>query len=231
MSLKMTIAAEYGLGVKKKVNELSRIKLKRAAFKNSLVFLERCKSHSVIPTSFRNRCPLRSKRSKRICTKYQFSLLNEAIYLKRKDFHRNCNKQKKISEYLKNILSEEHFQLVERVTNSGYEASFQKHKERLKNRFERIKPKIPTLPNRQSVITNPVLQVENDLVIPPEAISLLSLGPKYAVTPKENPNMEIVAEFEKVCLSLERKGKNGEASVLRHEVSDTILKARRRENS
>ena len=38
--------------------------------------------------------------------------------------------------------------------------------------------------------------------------------------------MEIIEEFEKTCLTLERKGKKKEAETLRHDVTNTLLKAK-----
>ena len=224
MSLKQLISVQYGLNAKKKVTELSRLKVKRAATKNSTIFLERCLSHSIVPTTFRNRCPIRSKRAKRICAQYQINLLKEALYQKRRDFHKTCNKLKRILSYLKRALSDEHFQLVERVSNKTYEASFEKHKERLKKKFEKLCPKTTHQPTRPSVIRNPVLQNQKDPV-PPEVIDLLSLGPKFALTPNEVPNMEIIEGVEKSCLAIERKGKKREADTLRHDTTEILLTA------
>jgi hypothetical protein len=56
-------------------------------------------------------------------------------------------------------------------------------------------------------IKNAVLQLQDSGPLPPEAIDVLSLGPKFAVMPKEVPKMQIIAEVEKVALPLERKKK------------------------
>ena len=55
-------------------------------------------------------------------------------------------------------------------------------------------------------------------------MDLLSLGPKFSVTPKNVPTMEIIAEVEKCCLTLEREGKTTEAKVLRHEATSILKK-------
>ena len=133
-----------------------------------------------------------------------------------------CHKIKTLKDQLKSTLSNEHFNLVLRLNNSSYESHFSKHKERLTKKFEKIENKqwkpVPTT-NRPSLIKDPVLQLQKD-PRPPSAVSLLSLGTKFAVTPREVPKMEIIEEVEKTYLSLERKGKGKEAETLRriHEV-------------
>ena len=75
---------------------------------------------------------------------------------------------------------------------------FLRHKERLREKFEKLSQKQKVTPNqRPSLIKNPVLQLQKDGELPSEAVSLLSLGPKFAVTPKEIPKMEIIEETEK----------------------------------
>ena len=53
----------------------------------------------------------------------------------------------------------------------------------------------------------------------------MSLGPKFVVAPKKLPDMEIIENTEKTCLSLERIGKKAEAETLRFEVSKIVLTA------
>ena len=76
--------------------------------------------------------------------------------------------------------------------------------------------------NRPSLIKNPILQLQKDKPLTAETISLLSLGPKFAVTPKEIPKMEIVAATENNWQRLERKGEKDKAQVLRHEVVEIL---------
>jgi hypothetical protein len=59
-----------------------------------------------------------------------------------------------------------------------------------------------------------------------EAVSLLNLGPKFALTPKEISKMDIIQEVEKAALSLTRLGKHAEAEDLRHHTTNILLNAR-----
>jgi hypothetical protein len=58
--------------------------------------------------------------------------------------------------------------------------------------------------------------------MPPEAISVLNLGPKFALTPK----MQIITEVEKVAPTLERNDKRKEAGELRHQTTNILLRAK-----
>ena len=146
--------------------------------------------HRVIPTFLRNRCPIRSRRAAQIVNRYQFNLLRETVYQTRKEFHRLCDRIKRTNTHLQGTLSCDHFHLVTRLVNATYDANFTKHKERLRRRFESLLPKPQTHQPRPSLIKDPVLQLQAE-PLPAEAVALLSLGPKFALTPKEVPRMEI----------------------------------------
>ena len=60
-----------------------------------------------------------------------------------------------------------------------------------------------TAASRPSTIQNPVLQLQQSGPLPPEAVSLLQLGPNFAFTANEIPEMDVVVKVEKVCLNLE----------------------------
>ena len=103
-----------------------------------------------------------------------------------------------------------------------------KNKDRLTKKFETLEKKqgkpVPQTA-RPSLIKDPVLQLQEE-PLPKEAVSLLSLGTKFALNPKEIPKMDIIEDVEKTCLSLERKGKKKEAETLRHETASILLKSK-----
>ena len=74
---------------------------------------------------------------------------------------------------------------------------------------------------------NPVLQLQKNGDLSPEEISLLSLGPKFSVTPQEVPRMDIICETEKNAQKLERRGEKDKAQTLRHVVAETLRKAKK----
>ena len=97
-TLKSMLSAQYGVGIQQKVSRLSRLSLKLASAKNQMIFLERCKNRSLIPTFLKNRCPVRSKHARCISKRYQCDLLKETLYQVRRDFH-------KLSSEIKNKIS------------------------------------------------------------------------------------------------------------------------------
>ena len=98
---------------------------------------------------------------------------------------------------------------------------------KLTNKFKKLNTKNAASQRqstRPSLIKQPVQQLQKDNPLPPEAVSLLSLGPKFVVTPKEIPKMEIMCEVKKVCLTLERKGKKEEAQEVCHNTAELLKK-------
>ena len=112
---------------------------------------------------------------------------------------------------------------------SEKETRDESNKKKLINKFDKLNAKNaapPRHPTRPSLIKQPLLQLQENNPLPPEAVSILSLGPKFVVTPKEIPKMEIMCEVEKVCLTLERKGKKEEAQEVRHNTAELLKKSK-----
>jgi hypothetical protein len=70
-----------------------------------------------------------------------------------------------------------------------------------------------------------VLELQETGSLPPEAVSLLMIGPNFSITPNEIPKMEIMTEIEKCCISLIRQGKTREAENLRHQSANILIHA------
>ena len=228
MTLKEFITTRYGAGIHKRVSNLSSLKKKLAATKNHVIFLERCKANRVIPTYLQSRCPIKTPQAKRLRCKYQLALLRETLRQERKKWHRLSYNIRRETDWLQHRLAPVFFPTVQRLSNATYEREFSKQKRKLRNKFSKLtETHKPTHPKRPSLITNPLLQLQTNGPLPPEAVSLLSLGPKFCVTPKEIPKMEIMNEVEKCAQTLERKGKTLEAQTLRHETAEILKKAKK----
>ena len=107
----------------------------------------------------------------------------------------------------------------------------QKKKKGHKEKFDKLHEKQGKpirINQRPSLIKNPVLQCQEE-PLPDEAVDLLSLGPKFALTPNnfDQFKMETMNEVEKCALTLEKKGNNDAAATLRHEVAETLKKAKK----
>ena len=227
MTLKDHISSRYGAGIQRRVSTLSRDKTKLAKTKNHVIFLERCLSYRIIPTFLRSRCPIKSKHANKLTKRYQLDILRAALHLERKKWHKLCYKIRLAKSFLVQKLNQTDYNVVNRISESTYERNFTKVKQKLKEKFEKLKSQFvkESVASRPSLIKNPILQLQKDKPLTAEMVSLLSLGPKFAVTPKEIPKMEIISATEKSCQKLERKGEKDKAQVLRHEVAEILKKA------
>ena len=228
MSIKSIISAQYGLGVHRQTTRFKRLKLQLSSAKNRTLFLERLRHHRLIPKFLKNRCPIKSHCASKLTTNYQSALLRECLTLARGKLHRASKSIAKIDASLKLHLSTEHYDLITRITNQSYEKDFERRKTKLKEKFEKIlgtqRPPLQP-PQRPTTIKNPVLQLQPQ-PLPAEAIEVLKLGPKFALTPKDIPKMDIITETEKAALQLERDGKRDKAADLRHNVTNILLHAK-----
>ena len=156
-------------------------------------------------------------------------MLRECLTLARRQLHRLVHHITRIKENLQKKLSNKHLLLIYRVTDDSYQKDFNKRKSKLRVKFEKLqsknRPPTSSQPSRPSTITNPVLQLQSD-PLPPEAVDLLKLGPKFAVTPKEIPKMQIITQIEKAALQLEWNGQKDKAVDLRHRSANILLNAK-----
>ena len=168
-TLKDIITARYGAGTHCQFKTLSRLKTRLASAKNHILFLERCKSCRITPTFLRNRCPIKSARAHRITRRYRQAILKETLHLERKKWHRTLYQTKNINQSLKQRLTEEHFSLVKRLSDSSFERTFKKTKEKLCRKFDNLENQLPKKiqPRRPSTIKNPLLQLQKDNPLPP----------------------------------------------------------------
>ena len=225
MSLKQFIVSRYGVGLHSSISNLKRLRLKFASIKNRVVFLKRCLSHKIIPKFLCNKCPIKSSRSNVLTKKYRLNLLKECHNMEKKNLFNILKECDQLSAQIKDTLSTPDFTNVSSIVNKAYEREFLRNRAKLKAKFEHLQrqnlpPRLPTS-TRTSTIKNPVLQLQKDS-LPPEATSLLEKGPKFAITHKEIPYMEIVHKTEMAAKSLEYKGEREKGEKLRQDVSHIL---------
>ena len=224
MSLKQHLLAHYEVGIHASVCNFKRLRLKHSSSKNRLVFLKRCLAHNITPRFLRNKCPVSTSRANALTTKYQKNLLKECFAKEKRKLHKmiaNITKQK---EYLQQKLSTQDLQKVVRVTDIAYEREFIKHRSKLKSKFENLQKENTiqiSTPSRPSTVNNPVLQLQPES-LPPEALSILNKGPKFALTHKKIPYMDIIQETEKAAQSLEHQNLPEKGEKLRQDVSKIL---------
>ena len=187
MTLQSTITAQYGVRVYKSSSRLKRLKIQLANAKNRTLFLERCIFHKIIPKSFKNRCPIKSRRAFRLTYNYQLAILRETLTLARRKINITKKEIDKLDCNLHLILSEELYNTVNRITEDSYKKAYKKEKKELKDKFEKIKnaqkPTKPT-PSRPSTLKTAVLQRQTE-PLPPEAGNHRVRGERRARTRTE----------------------------------------------
>ena len=228
MSLNSLITTTYGSGTYKRTAKLQDVHCKAATAKNQLTFLNRCIHHKIIPRFLQMKTPFPSQRVKNIMEEHRKKLLiatrndTKTRYLKR------VNECKELIQKLKEELSEEHFDMILRVTLSSREKKFNEVKTKLKNKFEMLyatkykRPFTTTIQENPTPVKDCVLDLAGD--IPEKQLAILNLGPKFAITPKTIPYMDIITVTEVEALNLERKEQHAKAELLRQRVKHILMK-------
>ena len=103
-------------------------------------------------------------------------------------------------------------------------------RDKLKLKFDllyisKYKTAVKDSDNMQQLVKNCVLNLV-DIEIPRNQQDLLNLGPKFAVTPRNIPYMDIITTTEVEALSLERKKQFAAAELLRQEVKKILSNAK-----
>ena len=205
-------------------NRLKRISNQLALTKNRILFLERCRHHSLTPRFLNVKCPIKSPHARRLTEKYQKDLVCEILKLNRADLHRKKRKEKDLRDKIETKVSPPDFKKITNVIQKSHEKTFKTQSQKLRNKFQLILEKQkPKPPSRPSTIKNTILQLQSEPLSKDE-IELLSLGPQFKVTPKETPFLEIISAIEPQMTSLEFQGKQDIAKQTRHDICNALLK-------
>ena len=226
MSLKSFITATYGSSIYKTTAKLQDIQCKVATAKNQMTFLNRCIHHKIIPKSLQIKSPSPSKRVENLMIEHRRKLLVATRNDTKSRYFKNIASSKTLTDIIKEKLSTVDFNTVIRVTESSREKKFLETREKLKNKFEllyfaKYKSNF-SKENDQSVLKNCVLDLAGDVT--EEQLQILNLGPKFAVTPKEIPYMDIITTTEVEALNLEKNEQHAQAELLRQQVKKILLK-------
>ena len=188
MSIKSLITTTYGSGTYKRTTTFQEVHCKAVTAKNQLTFLNRCIYHKIIPRFLQIKPPLLSQRVKNVTDEHKRTLLIATRNDTKTRYYKRVNESKELTKKLKDELSEEHFDLIQRITLSSREKKFNEIKTKFKNKFEILymnkykKHFTTTFQQNSTVIKNCVLDLAGN--IPEKQLATLNLGPKFAVTPK-----------------------------------------------
>ena len=229
MNLKSIITTTYGSRIYKDTTKLQDTLCKTASAKNQSIFLNRCIHYRLTPKFLQIKCPLKSKRALNITIEYKQKLLISTRNDSKERYFNAVKKANQLRTSLKEKLSEEHFRIVEKVTESSREKKFLACKNKLKNKFELLyysKYKIKIESRRQQqLVKNCVLNLAED-EIPKKHNELLNLGPMFAVTPNKIPYMDIITTTEEHALKLEYDNQLAAAERLRQDVKKILYTAK-----
>ena len=108
----------------------------------------------------------------------------------------SCLKRvEEIKLYLKNILSEEHYILIQNVTDSSREKQFLKKKKQLIDKYNSLPNKYSQHSNYKTSLIKPVILNLTNEEIPQHYESLLNHGPKCVPTNKSLPYMDVLCTW------------------------------------
>ena len=230
MSFKQILDTTYGSGTHQKTSLYTKKLMKMTRAKNQLVFLNRCIHHQLIPRFLRVHCPITSVRGANITNQYRRDLLTATRNDTRSRFFRTDRDMKAIKTEIQMIISEEHFNVLLRITEDTREKVFNTTKNKLKQKFEllfqeKYRRPFSKDPPTTSNLKNCVLNLHNSEV-PVIHKEVLNLGPKFAVNPNSIPYMDIITTTEVEALKLEKQMEPAKAALLRRDVQAILKKAK-----
>ena len=125
-------------------------------------------------------------------------------------------------------MSEEHYLLIQSVTDKSRENDFVKKNDHLICKFNEIQRASSKRNNQQITTTyvKPSIINLTDIALTDYQTSLLNLGPKFVPTKKRIPFMEIITATESVALNLEYHNKEADGQSLRQNVCHILNKNR-----
>ena len=224
MSFKQYITSSYGAAIHKTTKKLKDVKIKLAKTKNQWIFLQRCIAHKVIPKSLRIKCPSKTNYAKQLTNRYHFDLLIVTKNEAKKRFFKNLESSKLLYKELDRILSKSDMKTVENITNNARELAFVNYKNKLKEKFEKLKhisTNNASLRPTRNTLKNVTLNL-CDSEIPEHHKEVLELGPKFVPTFNKIPYLDIISTTEATALKLKYDKKEITSEKLRQDVLRTI---------
>ena len=161
MSLKDLIYNSYRKEIYKTTRELQREKIKAAVSKNQLIFLEKYLTHDVTPKSFRIKSPIKSQKAIRITKEYRKKLLVLAKNDAKQRLQNYNIEVNDLSQKLRNVLSDDHYETIERITDKSKEKEYVKKRNHLIEKYQSLTKgnKIQEITGNKSLLKPAVLNM------------------------------------------------------------------------
>ena len=183
---------------------------------------------------------LRTKKGHMLTKEYNKKMLKATRNETKRQYHQRRRRIEEIDLELRQQISREDHETIHRVTEKSREQKFQKERERLKTKFEKLNTKKneggdqPT----QRKLRHEVYDLTKD-GIDEDIKAYLKLGPDFCETPKRIPYEKIIIETEKMCKVIEdeieskpdeAEDLHAEAHILREKVKK-VLRTQRKKKS
>ena len=130
----------------------------------------------------------------------------------------------KIKLYLKNILSEENYILIQNVTDDFREKEFLKKNKQLIEKYNSLLDKYYQHSNYKTSLIKPAILNLTKEKIPKHYEYLINLGPKFVPTSKNLPFMDIITSTQSCALDMEHNHREHQAETVRQNVSNILQK-------
>ena len=125
------------------------MKIKNAVSNNQMTFLQRCIYHNITPKSFRLKTPIKLKKAFNIRNVYEKKLIVIDKNNAKEKMHNAVLKVNEFCQTLKAKVSEEHYLLIQSVTEKSRENEFVKKKEHLICKFNELQTTSSKRSNQQ----------------------------------------------------------------------------------
>ena len=188
------------------------MKVKASIAKKQLIFLERCIKNNILPKSFRLKPPIKSNKGYNIMKDFRKKIVVLAKNNAKQRMYFSLKTVEEIKLYSKNILLEEHYILIQNVTDDSREKEFLKRKQ-LIEKYNSLLDKYCRHSNYKTILIKPAIFNFTKQEIPKHYESLLNLGPKFVPTNKNLPFMDIIISTESCALDMEHNHKENEAET------------------
>ena len=232
-SLKVYLRLKYGAQTQRTVSVYGKELVRTSRFLNHHHFNLRCLKSNLIPASLCIKSPVDTHRARTAAKRASRIFLQECV----KTSIRACGAAKEAAKAcwrrLQNSVSEEDIETIEKVCQGTAEKTFRKFKERQCRKFERLRGKTThtgiTFENPSELNLRPSWIVNmSDRKLSEAEESILSKGPKYAVTPRIRA-MDIVAPMEAALRFSDASEEMKELSRIK--MSEAIRKAKIPDNN
>ena len=138
LSLKNLFTTSYSEKSYKHTVDIQKMKVKAGIAKNQLIFSERCIKNIILPKSFRLKTPIKSITVYNIIKDCRKKSVMPAKNNAKQRMYFSLKEVEEIKLYLKNILSEEHYIIIQNVTDDSREKEFLKKKKELIKKYNSL---------------------------------------------------------------------------------------------